>query len=201
MPPLSTTGSLVSKTTSNAWCLCFKHSRNGCRRVIKICRESTSLSPYKRSDISVIAPFSFQASAETDTAPISAIVSSSFTSKPSMTSPAPGSDPSQQPSAPTIHSYLLPHSQGIREPSSSGKPYVPSKSVQKLTQYPSGRPGSTGTNRTSGGPASQISSPIMDRPLDDDADSANERWSDRFSFVAKDSYGNLRYVLPPILSA
>jgi hypothetical protein len=49
-------------------------------------------------------------------------------------------------------------------------------------------------NGTSGGPTSQISSPAMDRLLDDDADGANERWSDRFSFVAKDSYGNLRYV-------
>ena len=37
----------------------------------------------------------------------------------------------------------------------------------------------------------------MDKLLDDDADGANERWSDRFSFVAKDSYGNLRYVPPP----
>lgn len=48
-------------------------------------------------------------------------------------------------------------------------------------------------NGTSGGPTSQISSPVMDRLLDDDVDGANERWSDRFSFVAKDSYGNFRY--------
>lgn len=35
--------------------------------------------------------------------------------------------------------------------------------------------------------------------MDDDVDGANERWSDRFSFVAKDSYGNLRYaLLPPV---
>jgi hypothetical protein len=37
----------------------------------------------------------------------------------------------------------------------------------------------------------RFSSPGVDRLLDDDAD-GNERWSDRFSFVAKDSYGNLR---------
>jgi len=43
-----------------------------------------------------------------------------------------------------------------------------------------------------GGSTSQLSSPVMDRLLDDDIDGANERWSDRFSFVAKDSYGNLR---------
>jgi len=43
-----------------------------------------------------------------------------------------------------------------------------------------------------GGSTSQLSSPVMDRLLDDDIDAANERWSDRFSFVAKDSYGNLR---------
>jgi hypothetical protein len=35
----------------------------------------------------------------------------------------------------------------------------------------------------------------MDRLLDDDMNGANERWSDRFSFMAKDSYGNLRYAL------
>ena len=40
----------------------------------------------------------------------------------------------------------------------------------------------------------------MDRLLDDDMNSTNERWSDRFSFVAKDSYGNLRYTFfSPIL--
>ena len=33
---------------------------------------------------------------------------------------------------------------------------------------------------------------MMDKLLDDDVDGTNERWSDRFSFVAKDSYGNLR---------
>lgn len=44
----------------------------------------------------------------------------------------------------------------------------------------------------SGTSANHMNSPAVDRLLDDDADSANERWSDRFSFVAKDSYGNLR---------
>ena len=154
--------------------------------------------PIRHLTYPVIALLSFRASSETDSAPVSTIVSSPPTSKPSATSPVPGSAPSQQPSAPTIHSYLLPHSQGVHQPSSSGKPYVPSKSIQKLTQYPSGGgPGSTGVNGTSGGPTNQIGSPVMDKLLDDDADGANERWSDRFSFVAKDSYGNLRYVFPP----
>ena len=72
---------------------------------------------------------------------------------------------------------------------------MPSKSVKKLSQYPSGGGlGSTETNGTSGGLKSQINSPAADRLLDDDVDGANERWSDRFSFVAKDSYGNLRCV-------
>lgn len=47
---------------------------------------------------------------------------------------------------------------------------------------------------TSGRPISQINSPAVDELPDDDANGANERWSDRFSFVAKDSYGNLRCV-------
>ena len=65
--------------------------------------------------------------------------------------------------------------------------------MQKLTQYPSGgAPGNTGMNEMTGGSTSQLSSPVMDRMLDDDVDGTNERWSDRFSFVAKDSYGNLR---------
>ena len=145
----------------------------------------------------VTALLSFRASSEADSAPVSTIVSSSPTSKPSVMSPAPGSAPSQKPSAPTIHSYLLPHSHGDHQPSSSGRPYLPSKSIQKLIQYPSGGgPGSTGANGMSG-PTNQIGSPVTDRLLDDDADGANERWSDRFSFVAKDSYGNLRCVFPP----
>lgn len=112
-----------------------------------------------------------------------------------MSDPSPDPGPSQQPSAPTIHSYLLPHSQGAHQPTSSGKPYVPSKTVQKLTQYPSGGgPGSAGMNGAGGGSASHLSSPVMDRLLDDDINGASERWSDRFSFVAKDSYGNLRCV-------
>lgn len=45
---------------------------------------------------------------------------------------------------------------------------------------------------TSGRLTSRINSPAVDRLLDDDVDGGNERWSDRFSFVAKDSYGNLR---------
>ena len=54
-----------------------------------------------------------------------------------------------------------------------------------------------GVDGTLGGSTSHITSPAADRLLDDDTDGANERWSDRFSFVAKDSYGNLRYVFPP----
>ncbi|KAF9652607.1 hypothetical protein BDM02DRAFT_3088957, partial [Thelephora ganbajun] len=95
----------------------------------------------------------------TDNALVSTVTSSSSTSHPLMANSVSASGASQQPPAPTIHSYLLPHSQGVRQPS-SGK----------------------------------ISSPAMDRLLDDDVDGANERWSDRFSFVAKDSYGNLRFI-------
>lgn len=189
----------MSKTLFSAWYLWLKLSNAGCRRATKSYRGSTILPPYL--DVltyPAIALFSFRASSETDSVPVSTIVSSSPTSKPSVTSPVPGSTPSQQPPAPTIHSYLLPHSQGVHHPSSSGKPYVPSKCVQTLTQYPSsGGPGSAGAGGTSGGPTSHITSPTADRLLDDDADGANERWSDRFSFVAKDSYGNLRYVFPP----
>ena len=70
---------------------------------------------------------------------------------------------------------------------------MPSKGVQRLAQHPSGkRTGSVGMGGTSGRSTGQINSPAVDRLLDDDIDGANERWSDRFSFVAKDSYGNLR---------
>lgn len=103
--------------------------------------------------------------------------------------------PSQKPSAPSIQSYLLPNSQGVRQPTFSGKPYVPSKGVQKLTQYLGGRKtGGTGIGGSSGKSTSQISGPAADKLLDDEIDSTSERWSDRFSFVAKDSYGNLRCV-------
>ena len=137
----------------------------------------------------VIPLFRFRASPETD--------NGSSSTHPPIPDPAPGPGPPQQPSAPTIHSYLLPHSQGVHQPSSSGGLYVPSKSVQKLTQYPSGGvPGSTEMNGMGGGSISQLSSPVMEKLLDDDIDGTNERWSDRFSFVAKDSYGNLRYTFP-----
>lgn len=139
----------------------------------------------------VIAIFSFRATPETDDAPAS-------TSHLPTSNPVPStSGSSQQPPAPTIHSYLLPHSQGVQQTSSPGKPYVPSKSIQKLTQYPSGgAPDGTGVNGISGGSTNQYSSPVIDGLLDDDINGANERWSDRFSFVAKDSYGNLRCAFP-----
>lgn len=70
---------------------------------------------------------------------------------------------------------------------------MPSNNVQKLTQYPSGGvPSSAGVNEMTGGSTSHLSSPVVDKLLDDEIDGTNERWSDRFSFVAKDSYGNLR---------
>lgn len=130
----------------------------------------------------VIALFSFRASPDTDNATVSTI-------GPIL----PASHPSPTNSAPTIHSYLLPHSQGVHQPSPSVKSYMPTESIQKLTRYPSGRgSGGTGINGTNGGSTSQISSPVVDRLLDDDVDGPNERWSDRFSFMTKDSYGNLR---------
>lgn len=152
--------------------------------------------PHSVSDILTrpeIALFSFRTLPETDNAPMAIVSPTSTTSHPSDSNPS-------QPSAPTIQSYLLPHSQGVPQPSFSGKPYVPSKSVQKLTQYPS--EGVGGTGEMSGRSISQISSPTMDRMLDDDGDGASEKWSDRFSFVAKDSYGNLRCgLLPPVPSS
>lgn len=144
----------------------------------------------------MITLFSFQDHPENDNAFVT-------TATPSTTlHPSDAASP-QKPPVPTIQSYLLPHSQGVHQPAPSGKPYAPSKTVQKLTRYPSGggagSTGITGTIGTSGRSTSQIGSPAVDRLLDDDVDGANERWSDRFSFVAKDSYGNLRYaILSPL---
>lgn len=137
-----------------------------------------------------LQPPSSRASPETDNAAVTKVTS------PSNTSHQSDATLSQKPPAPTIQSYLLPNSQGVPQPPFSGKPYMPSKGVQKLAQYPSGgRAGNTGMSGTSGRSTSQISSPAVDRLLDDDVNGANERWSDRFSFVAKDSYGNLRCAL------
>lgn len=137
----------------------------------------------------MIMLFSFRDYPENDNAPVTTVTSSTTSHPSDAASP-------QKPLAPTIQSYLLPHSQGAHQPAPSGEPYAPSKTVQKLTQYPSGGgTGPTGMTGASGRSTSQISSPAVDRLLDDDVDSANERWSDRFSFVAKDSYGNLRYAI------
>lgn len=56
--------------------------------------------------------------------------------------------------------------------------YRPSTAVQRLSRFP--------TNGASGSPAS-ISDPVEDETLD-----GPEQWSDRFSHLTKDSYGNLR---------
>ncbi|KAF9036042.1 hypothetical protein BDZ89DRAFT_471228 [Hymenopellis radicata] len=90
------------------------------------------------------------------------------------------------------HASQLPFSMPNAEAGPSTKPqyfpprnadqteaYRPSTAVQRLSRFP--------TNGASGSPTS-ISDPVEDETLD-----GPEQWSDRFSHLTKDSYGNLRY--------
>ncbi|PBL02106.1 hypothetical protein ARMGADRAFT_954261 [Armillaria gallica] len=65
------------------------------------------------------------------------------------------------------------------EPSHPRVPYRPSAAIQQLSRYPSS--------------GSVLSPTAASEIMDEEENEGPEQWSDRFSHLTKDSYGNLRY--------